>query len=345
MKKFILKCLFTIFPVMLLIYAYGFYVNFYLIGNVLTKAGDLGNLGYFYINKGQTNSGKKLYENKVDQYHESIQEKYNILTIGDSFSQQGFDGYQNYLGNKLGERILNYPDPRGKGYCPEEIALYLLNNDIYTNLGCKTVIIETVEREFVQHILSFRDITNIDYSIDNEDNISKNASKKKRDYLMETFKYIKYHLYKSKRPVKEAQLSIDCFSAPPYKTLYFYNDDLWKLSITEEEYNTIWDRLNNLHKRFQEKGINLYYLIAPDKYDVYQPYIVNNPYAPKTVIDQLEKNGINQLEWLINPRNKFREMISSGVKDVYRIDDTHWSTIASETVSNIIANKITQSTK
>ena len=27
MRKFILKCLFTIFPVMVLIYAYGFYVN------------------------------------------------------------------------------------------------------------------------------------------------------------------------------------------------------------------------------------------------------------------------------------------------------------------------------
>lgn len=43
---------------MVLIYAYGFYVNFYLIGNILTKAGDLGNLGYFYIDKGQTNLGK-----------------------------------------------------------------------------------------------------------------------------------------------------------------------------------------------------------------------------------------------------------------------------------------------
>ncbi|RGS62165.1 hypothetical protein DWX88_02315 [Bacteroides xylanisolvens] len=56
---------------------------------------------------------------------------------------------------------------------------------------------------------------------------------------METFKYIKYHLYKSKRPVKEVQLNTDCFSVPPYNTFYFYNDDLWKLSITEEEYNAI----------------------------------------------------------------------------------------------------------
>jgi hypothetical protein len=161
---------------------------------------------------------------------------------------------------------------------------------------------------------------------------------------METFKYIKYHLYKSKRPVKEVQLNTDCFSVPPYNTFYFYNDDLWKLSITKEEYNAILDKLNYLHKRFQEKGIDLYYMIAPDKYDVYQPYIINNPYPPKKVIDQLEENGINQLKWFINPRDNFREMIASGVKDVYHIDDTHWATIASETVGNIIADKIEKST-
>lgn len=346
MKKFILKCLYTIFPVMLLIYAYGFYVNVYLIENVLPKAGDLGNLGYFYIDKSKTNLGTKLFENKVDTYYDSIPEKYNIITIGDSFSQQGFSGYQNYLATTVGERVLNFPDPREKGYNSIEISLYLLNNDIYNKLGCKTVIIETVEREFVQHLLSFRNIKEINYTIEREgDNNKKNKSAKKRDYLMETFKYIKFQLYKSKRPVKEAQLNIECFSVPPQKTLYFYKDDLWKLSIEKEEMNKIHDRLNYLNKRFQEKGIKLYYLIAPDKYDVFQPYIVNNPYRPKTVIDQLEENGINELEWVINPRNKFREMISNGIKDVYHIDDTHWATIASETVGNIIADKINQSQK
>lgn len=230
---------------MVLIYAYGFYVNFYLIDR-LTKAGDLGKLGYFYIDKTQTNLGTPLSENKVDTYYDNIQRNYKVMTIGDSFSQQGFSGYQNYLAAKLGERILNYPDPRGRGYSSEDIALYLLNNDIYASLGCKTVIIETVEREFVQHILSFRDIKDINYTLEKEDNKPENnfTEKKKKDYLMETFKYIKYHLYKSKRPVKEVQLNTDCFSVPPYNTFYFYNDDLWKLSITKEEYNAILDKLN-----------------------------------------------------------------------------------------------------
>lgn len=82
MRKFILKCLFTIFPVMVLIYAYGFYVNFYLIDR-LTKAGDLGKLGYFYIDKTQTNLGTPLSENKVDTYYDNIQRNYKVMTIGD----------------------------------------------------------------------------------------------------------------------------------------------------------------------------------------------------------------------------------------------------------------------
>lgn len=341
MKKFILKCLITIFPIMVIIYSYGFYVNFYLIDK-LKNSGDLGALGYFYIDKSKCKLGPQLSKDQVDTYYDKIQKQYKILTIGDSFSQQGCDGYQNYLANKLGERILNYPDPRGQGYKPEDIALYLLNNDIYDKIGCKIVIIETVEREFVQHILSFKDIKHINYTIENNNSSNKDiqVKKKKKDYLMETFKYIKYQLYKSKRPVKEVQLKADYFSPSPHNILYFYNDDLWKTSITEEEKDLILDKLDYLHKRFQEKGIQLYYMIAPDKYDVYQPFMINNPFPPKTVIDQLEENGVDQLDWFINPRNKFREKINNGTKDVYHIDDTHWTTIASEMVGNIFADKI-----
>lgn len=348
MKKFIVKCLFTIFPVMLIIYTYGFYLNFYLTDKLI-NSGDLGKLGYIYVDKSnQDNLSPQLSENKVDEYNDTIQGKYRIITIGDSFSQQGISGYQNYLATNLRERVLNYPSPRDQGYYPEEIAMYLLNNDIYNKLGCKIVIIETVEREFVQHILNYKDIKQIDYHIEqtnktsSQDGESKKEKsvQKNKDYLIETFKYFKYLLYKSKRPVKEVILSADYFSAPPYNILYFYGDDLRKLSITAEERSEILKSLNQIHQAFQKQGIQLYYMIAPDKYDTYSPYIANNPYQPNIVLDQLEENGINELKWFINPRDTLREMISKGVKDVYHIDDTHWTIKASKAISHIIANKI-----
>jgi len=122
--------------------------------------------------------------------------------------------------------------------------------------------------------------------------------------------------------------------------LYFYKDDLKILSITNDENNEILNKLDYLHNCFLEEGIGLYYIIAPDKYDVYQSYIVNNPYPPKTVVEQLEENGVGQLEWFINPRAKFRKMIDDGVEDIYHIDDTHWTYKASESVGHILAQKI-----
>lgn len=336
MKKFILKCLCTIFPVMVVIYACGFYVNFYLI-KVLPKAGDLGQLGYFYIDKSCNTLDIKLLENRMDTYCDTIQGKYEIMTIGDSFSQQGITGYQNYLAMELGERILNYPDPGGREYSPEEISLYLLKNGVFAKLGCKIVIIETVERSFVQRMLDIKNIENLESG---NDVLTKGVPEKKKDCLMETFKYIKYYLYKSKRPVKEAQLRTDCFSVSPHNMLYFYKDDLKILSITNDENNEILNKLDYLHNCFLEEGIGLYYIIAPDKYDVYQSYIVNNPYPPKTVVEQLEENGVGQLEWFINPRAKFRKMIDDGVEDIYHIDDTHWTYKASESVGHILAQKI-----
>lgn len=325
---------------------YGFYLNFHLTDKLI-NSGDLGKLGYFYIDKNnQDNLSPQLSENKVDEYNDTIQGKYRIITIGDSFSQQGISGYQNYLATNLRERILNYPSPRKQGYYPEEIAMYLLNNDIYNKLGCKIVIIETVEREFVQHILNYRDIKQIDYHIKETrypfktmSLKKKSPSRKNKDYLMETFKYLKYQLYKSKRPVKEVTLDADYFSAPPYNILYFYEKDLIKLSISNEEKKNILNKLNSIHDTFDKNGIQLYYLIAPDKYDIYQPHIKNNPYQPKIILDQLE-DETKQLEWFINPRDTLREMTSKGIKDVYHIDDSHWTVKACEAISNMIANKI-----
>lgn len=74
------------------------------------------------------------------------------------------------------------------------------------------------------------------------------------------------------------------------------------------------EKLNYLHERLQEKGINLYYIIAPDKYDVNQPYITNNPYPPKTVLGQLEESKLYDLDWFINPGNEFRKMIQMELK-------------------------------
>ena len=78
-----------------------------------------------------------------------------------------FQWLSKLFATKLGEkRILNYPDPEEEDIALKDIALYLLNNDIYASLGCKTVIIETVEREFVQHILSFRILKDINYTLE-----------------------------------------------------------------------------------------------------------------------------------------------------------------------------------
>lgn len=69
-----------------------------------------------------------------------------------------------------------------------------------------------------------------------------------------------------------------------------------EVTTTNEEKNTILEKLNYLHERFQEKGINLYYIISPNKYDVYQPYITNNSYPPQTVLGQLEESKLYDLD-------------------------------------------------
>lgn len=75
-----------------------------------------------------------------------------IFTIGDSFSQQGINGYQNFLGHQLDEIISNYPVLSSDR--PEDIAIGLLNSGFFDHRPqIEWVIVESVERELTQRLL------------------------------------------------------------------------------------------------------------------------------------------------------------------------------------------------
>ena len=76
---------------------------------------------------------------------------------------------------------------------------------------------------------------------------------------------------------------------------------------------------NNLATILKRRNINLYFMLAFDKYNLYSKYIVNNKYGVSTFIDTkaiLEKE------------------IDRGLKDIFYADDTHWSYKASESIVN-----------
>jgi len=81
--------------------------------------------------------------------------------------------------------------------------------------------------------------------------------------------------------VRHAKLSAKLFSVGNPNRLYFYSDDLKTNSINADEGKIIKKNVEKIIRTSTSLGIKVIFLICPDKFDVYQNYIVNNPFPRK----------------------------------------------------------------
>ena len=71
---------------------------------------------------------------------------------------------------------------------------------------------------------------------------------------------------------------------------------------------------------------------AVDKYNLYSPYITSNNYAKSMFFEYLDTLPKDYI--FINSKKILSEQLEKGEKDIFYVDDTHWSYKA----SNILIN-------
>jgi hypothetical protein len=94
------------------------------------------------------------------------------------------------------------------------------------------------------------------------------------------------------------------------------------------------DNLNFLQNILNKKGIELYFIPAPDKYNLYSNYIVNNGY-PKSRLFEILRPLVKEYNF-IDTKVILDKMLEDGVLDVYHVDDTHWNYIGREAIFSTI---------
>lgn len=256
--------------------------------------------------------------------------KKKILTIGDSFSLsgQGNSRYQNYLAYLFHYDIINI-DPVNIAD-PVQDAVKLLNSGIIDSATCKLVIIETVDRSVIQR-LNGLDFGRNYSPFQKQDKRTEND---KKATIITLFQYIRLQMgYKN--PIRKYNLTKDCFSHHHYSNkLFCYKDDLGFKNILKADIEKSKENLILLNKKFSDKGIKIIFLIAADKYDVYRPFMIEKTLPVDTTADDLSK--VREI-CVIDTKSMLQEMVRSGEKDVYQVNDTHWSHKASEAVAERIA--------
>lgn len=288
----------------------------------------LGNLPYAASITKQVHPEKHHTEFK-DYLTSNADESFDILTIGDSFSNGGGGSYyQDELIRQTGLSILNVPLQK---HHPYEILAALENLGYLDRIHPKVIILETVERGIngtwgIEKLPS-KTLTNDDFS---------SAAKSKKRHLSLMVKtnvlFLKnkilfhQHPYRLTDTTDMVPLDDAAFTASNREQkLIFYHDDLsyQQAPADCEKINT---NLNRVAEELHQRGIQLIFLPGPDKFDVYYPQLPEvwkeqwpeNPFFYR--MNALPKDYI-----FIDSRKPLRELVAHGEKDIYWSDDTHWS--------------------
>ncbi len=309
------------------------FIGYYVFAFSPQLSGDMGEIGKIAFGQKYMNSIKEpfaLLESRVNTIEGTDTITSQIITIGDSFSQSGKFGFSQFIAMESNCSICNIARTN---YTPEQEFIVLANNHL---ISPKTiVIIESVERSFIGRLngLDFQE-TKMSNPLPKKEN--------KLDALNETIVWIRNSLG-MKQPIITFHTEKDLFSHETrHNELYIYSSkwardgDLLFKDISAKAIEEAYNNLYRLHEFAQLHGIKLIYLVAADKYDVYEPFIIEEHIKNPTL------DNIPSEEWIINSKPLLQNAINAGTRDVYYLNDTHWSPIGSKIVGEEVARRISE---
>ena len=342
MKRFLIGCTLFLLPILVLIGYYQIFLHPKFQSLADMECYNLSSLGFVLFDENYTTSIVERFPEEqnwlvrdFDKNNSSCDTNL-ILTLGDSYSQKRKGSYSNQLAHIYDKCTIanrNNPYP-----FPNPFVKYwelFVNDTVLPNI----VIVESVERFLVNRLLE------LDFNRDNlndivafEDGNGKKMSDLQRRVKRNSDYYRNLLMKEKNRPVKHAKLNKEMFTCKEKESDFYFYDQEISITNTIDEIEIAVEKLDSLYMFADERGINLIILVAADMYDVYQSYIDNNPYPPKTVLDELSSR-INHPNF-INSKELFLPLLDQGMKDVYWCSDTHWSPVGAKIVAEEIARRM-----
>ena len=316
-------------------------------------AGDLARIGYLShaIHKRKNEIDlPKLHDDKPKATH------YEFLTIGDSFSQGHSGGknryYQDYIATLFNWNVLNLTQyPNTQNY--SETIMALANNGFLDAYKVKYILIESTQRRVVE-----RFVKKIDYSRSfplQEMKDFYNAQEEHSFKLPDVSainngnsKFVLYNLlyYFSDRAflsdVHKVKLTQKFFSTSLGDYLLYYHKDVSTIkNTTLASVETVNSELNTLARFLKERGIQLIFMPAVSKYDLYSPFIVDNKYEQDPFFNLFETLKKDYL--FIDTKKILSKELQKNEQDIFYGDDTHWSYKASKAIVDTLSLVINSS--
>ena len=298
----------------------------------LSYTGDLGNLALitFWPEYGQKIEEHEMKDTlfvKVNHTEDLRNIDVNVLTVGDSFSQQEHAGYQNYM---PGEGLSVANCRRSLYDNPIQYAYNLMDWGMVDSTNVDVMVVEVGERDFALRIDNFGvdkvEVPEPDDPVE-DDNEERNPNEwsllRARDFVL--------YRFAGRSPVYVVDLKQDFFDSPEPRKLYFYCADIINgMTIDETIRHKVKEVFDLLTCMAQKRGIKLIFMLPVDKYDLYQDYIVDNPYAYPKRINEDVREILGDIPEVLLSKYYLQPLIDKGEKDIFLFDNSHWSYKASE---------------
>ncbi len=349
--RFYVKSVLNIFAFFILYHAtVWFLMTSKLLDPAPYRVGDLARLGY-QIPSVHPRILKDTLPKKCIDFSEWRGEPIDILTFGDSFSNGGGVGenpyYQDFMVSHYNCRVMNIrPSMFGENYLDAIVALY--QSGLLEEIHPKAVLIESIERHALNrlsnpirwdlHITRNELYTHLK-------KVKGRASRKlphseglKAFITTANYHFPLYNFYYQFSPnafgysqVYKLPLTKPFFSVAAGSTLLVHTSDIISLKkVTPERVSLMNDNFNYLADLLALQQMQLIFMPAVDKYDLYQEYLTDKSYGKNPFFDLLRP--MNKRYVFIDTKAILTPYIDKGVKDMYYGDDTHWSNLASEAV-------------
>ncbi|MBQ0157038.1 MAG: hypothetical protein KBT22_10765 [Bacteroidales bacterium] len=322
--------------------------------------GDLGRFGYVYFDEDYNRSLRSFAATDTSkikniQSLDEVDADSSILTVGDSFSQMGDEGYQAFLQDLYpGYTIFNFV---GKDVSIERFQWAV---DILKDTTVKLpeiIIIESVERSLSHRLYDIvvssdgvgeNAVRRLEPKNDSEQPEMNNGSVadsnnnpsclgEAKKVLANTQEYIRKKL-NIENPVKRVGLNDSFFTCKGHENeLVYYKFDLRKMSPTKAP--VCQQKMDSILSLASKRDIRFLFVVASDKFHLYNEFTVNN--SKRNAVSQLSYfEKVYDSPMFLNTRLILSEHLKNREKDIYKSNDTHWSAKASKYVAEEIKKKL-----
>ena len=336
MKKFLIKFSYIVLPIYILMLGLVAYVTLYISPRADSDLGSLALIpfGVEYSQSLMKYGMKDTLFIKINHTEELRNIHVNVLTVGDSFSQQGNIGYQNYM---PGEGLTVANCRRSLYENPLQYACNILDWGVVDSTNIDVLVVEVVERDFALRISDFKESK---VEVPEPESAPGGEKRNANEWsLLRARDFILYR-FAGRSPVYVVDLNRDFFSSREPNKLYFYDGDIKNgLTIDEAVVPKMKNVFEVLTRKAHERGIRLMLMVAVDKYDLYQDYITDNPYPPKRVNEDI-REIFGDIPEVMLCKYCLQPLVEKGEKDVFLFDNTHWSYKGSEAVGKELSRRV-----